>query len=46
MSATSLTTISVLHNLILVWYFGVINSSQLSIQIPDNNKGQEYRIPL
>ena len=28
-------------NLIPVWYFGVINSSQLSIQIPDNNKGQE-----
>ena len=26
-------------NLILVWYFGVINSSQPSIQIPDNNKG-------
>ena len=45
-SYKKLDTLLIQENLILVWYFGVINSSQLSIQIPDNNKEQEYRMPL
>ena len=45
-SSKKLDTLFIQENLILVWYFGVINSSQLSVQIPDNNKGQEYRISL